>query len=377
MAKASTSRSSGAASSSKSNSKASTTASANSKAKPPPRRASRGEANKPAAAGRGKTAKLRPASGVGAGGKGKQKKKQEKVIKAEKVQGKRKRVEEEDGEDEEPKKRRAGPTLVRSVKRVVPASVVAKSWRKLSRAAQAELRNTLEEGALEILSQLDGKARNDMQELLNQLYEVIEDYLPSLLVPPADASARAAAGQSTKGEVDIPDTDSIAEKIAAYEAALVPELAEVHALEREIKREQRLLEEDEARLMNFESARQKVETAETKESSKNMHPLLHDLLDSRAAPPPNVALFERKTPSIAWVTESAAARLPKEKEAKLESQEDEAESDEEYDPAKDDYLLALAARVGGSLAEMEKRLEGLERVARIVDEGERAIVGMM
>lgn len=45
--------------------------------------------------------------------------------------------------------------------------------------------------------------------------------------------------------------------------------------------------------------------------------------------------------------------------------------------AKDDYLLALAERLGGSLAELEKRLEGLERVERIVDEGERAIVGML
>lgn len=92
------------------------------------------------------------------------------------------------------------------------------------------------------------------------------------------------------------------------------------------------------------------------------------------------------------------ARLPKAKEAKLESREEAEESDEEYDvsscsglvsqrstdqlysmtqPAKDDFLVGLAARMGGPLAELEKRLQGLERVEMIVNEGERAIVGMM
>lgn len=64
---------------------------------------------------------------------------------------------------------------------------------------------------------------------------------------------------------------------------------------------------------------------------QQMHPLLRNLLDSRAAPPPNLALFERKTPSIAWVTESAEARLPKAKDAKLDPVEEAGESDDEYD----------------------------------------------
>lgn len=71
-----------------------------------------------------------------------------------------------------------------------------------------------------------------------------------------------------------------------------------------------------------------------------MHPLLHDLLDSCAAPPPNLALLERKSPSIAWVTESALARLPKAREPKLERVEEAGESDEEYDVSGGSRLLS-------------------------------------
>lgn len=65
-----------------------------------------------------------------------------------------------------------------------------------------------------------------------------------------------------------------------------------------------------------------------------MHPLLRELLDSRAAPPPDFDLFERTRPSSTWIVASAIARLPQEKPAKLdqdEEEEDEEGSDAEYD----------------------------------------------
>lgn len=87
--------------------------------------------------------------------------------------------------------KQTGSSLIRSAERVVPRATMGKSWRKLSRAGQAELRSTLEEGSLyvskswkrtvahanlhtlrrELLAQLDGKKRGEVQVVLRELYE--------------------------------------------------------------------------------------------------------------------------------------------------------------------------------------------------------------
>ena len=171
-----------------------------------------------------------------------------------------------------------------------------------------------------------------------------------------------------------------------------------------------LLEKDEARLSSFESGRAKVEKAERKERSKNvrtsrsnpaappdpvpqMHPLLHELLNAKPAAEPHseLDLFARSTISNAWISERARAALPRKPLPRLaDESSSEDESEGEYDvspfllftsheltfaqPTKDDYLVRLSQRLGTSLAEIERSLDGVSRVETFVSRDRKSVV---
>lgn len=48
-----------------------------------------------------------------------------------------------------------------------------------------------------------------------------------------------------------------------------------------------------------------------------------------------------------------------------------------FQPAKDDYLVQLSFKLDASLGEVERRLDGLRRVERIVDAAEQGVAGLL
>ncbi|KAK4699461.1 hypothetical protein P7C70_g6797, partial [Phenoliferia sp. Uapishka_3] len=309
----------------------------------------------------------------------------------EKKKGKRRRVDPEpeeqadepkvstDGaegrEEKRTKKSKRGPVV--SFTRVVSKAYIKRTWKKLSRNGEAALKASLDDAAIELLATLQEKNRGDVQAVLQELFEEADEALSDLLVPPT------AGRQGRKGEADLLTVDELHERIAQMEAALEPELAEVRTIKLALAREKKALEEDEERLSTFETKRQQVEKAEAKESSKNLHPLVADLLKSKTLKRPTLSLFDRNTPSNAWITESMnhkSRELNGSSSNDAEEEEEETESDEEiapYDPAKDDYLIQVSAKLDHSLGEVERRLSGLARVERIVDEAEGGVVAIL
>ncbi|KAM0754514.1 hypothetical protein T439DRAFT_331545 [Meredithblackwellia eburnea MCA 4105] len=238
-------------------------------------------------------------------------------------------------------------SLVRNFKRVVPKKSFDKSWNTLSQAGQAVLRAQID----------DATICSDLQPIVK--WSRIDVILSETAVPPM------AGRKSTKaGEAEIASSEDLLKRIDLMETALDPELEEVRLLRAALAKEQEALEEDEARLVTFESKRRKVELIEAKEAGKNRAGVGLD------------AILASKGPSSTWVSESASANHVDREGKKKEEDESQEEETGQYDPEKDDYLVQLSSKLDESLKEVEERLKSLRRVEKVVHEAERGLVGL-
>ncbi|GAA5972460.1 hypothetical protein JCM11641_001856 [Rhodosporidiobolus odoratus] len=197
-----------------------------------------------------------------------------------KARGKRKRVEVEDEEkegssssDDDASDEDDPAGDIRPYERPVARSAVQQRWKVLSETAREEIRWELEREARKLLDALpsssSSRSTQSLSLLLTRYTDEIETLLTTLPVPPLPSALRTGRAKGKGREMDLGLSRSASEmmsRIVTLEHAYEEEQAQITALEKRVEEGRRLLEEEEAALLEFEEAK---------------HPLVRPLLQSR------------------------------------------------------------------------------------------------
>ncbi|GJJ68355.1 hypothetical protein EMPS_00701 [Entomortierella parvispora] len=171
----------------------------------------------------------------------------------------------EDEDDEEEEEEDHDHQLgLRPTLRVVSKATVRRTWKPVSVKTRTHIQTLMSSLFPAAISRARGDRRKiAVQMKLNQLMQKMNDCLSELDVPPPGRDRGLNYGQLTARNREL-------------EATLVPDLEHIRDLELRLEQEQRLAEQDEAELTDFQDKKRALDQRTTQLHRSKLHPLLRD-----------------------------------------------------------------------------------------------------